>query len=108
MLVGHSMGGMTIMALADQHPELFGPRVVGVALIATSTGRLAEVTLGLPASPPGCAAPVLPLVLRAMRSRPGLIERGRRLGTDLAWLLTRRYSFGSGGLAGAGGVRRRR
>ena len=24
VLVGHSMGGMTVMALADQHPELFG------------------------------------------------------------------------------------
>src|SRR5215472_15373825 len=27
VLVGHSMGGMTIMALADQHPELFGDKV---------------------------------------------------------------------------------
>ena len=27
MLVGHSMGGMTIMALADQRPELFGDRI---------------------------------------------------------------------------------
>ena len=26
-LCGHSMGGMTIMALADQYPELFGERV---------------------------------------------------------------------------------
>ena len=30
VLVGHSMGGMSIMALAEQHPELFGDRVVGV------------------------------------------------------------------------------
>ena len=30
VLVGHSMGGMTIIALAEQHPELFGDRVVGV------------------------------------------------------------------------------
>ena len=37
----------------------------------------------------------MPLVLRTMRSRPGLIERGRKVGADLAWLLTRRYSFGS-------------
>jgi pimeloyl-ACP methyl ester carboxylesterase len=26
VLVGHSMGGMTIIALAEQHPELFGDR----------------------------------------------------------------------------------
>ena len=49
VLVGHSMGGMTIMALADRHPELFGDRIQGVALIATSAGKLAELTLGLPA-----------------------------------------------------------
>ena len=29
VLVGHSMGGMTVMALADQYPELIRERVVG-------------------------------------------------------------------------------
>ena len=43
VLVGHSMGGMTIMALADQRPELFRDRVVGVAFVCTSAGGLAEV-----------------------------------------------------------------
>jgi len=77
VLVGHSMGGMAVMSLVDRHPELFGPRVIGVALISTSTGRLSDVSFG------------------TMRSRPGLIERGRKVGADLAWLLTRHYSFGS-------------
>ena len=95
VLVGHSMGGMTIMALADAHPELFGPRVVGVALLSTSTGRLSEVTLGLPALTAKLRAPVLPLALRMMRTSAGLIERTRRIGSDISWLLTRRYSFGS-------------
>jgi pimeloyl-ACP methyl ester carboxylesterase len=95
VLVGHSMGGMAVMSLLDRHPELFGPRVIGVALISTSTGRLSEVSLGLPAVTARLRAPVMPLVLRTMRSRAGLIERGRRVGSDLAWLLTRRYSFGS-------------
>jgi len=95
VLVGHSMGGMTIMSLADRHPELFGSRVVGVALLSTSTGQLADVTLGLPAITARVRAPLLPLALRAMRSRAALIERSRRIGSDIAWLLTRRYSFGS-------------
>src|ERR1700712_2643502 len=30
VLVGHSMGGMSIVALTEQHPELIGDRVVGV------------------------------------------------------------------------------
>ena len=42
VLAGHSMGGMSIMALARQRPELFGDRVVGVFLLATSAGGLVE------------------------------------------------------------------
>jgi pimeloyl-ACP methyl ester carboxylesterase len=38
-LVGHSMGGMTVMALAEQRPELFGDRVRGVLLLATGAGH---------------------------------------------------------------------
>ena len=37
VLVGHSMGGMTMMALADQYPELVRERVVGVAFVGTSS-----------------------------------------------------------------------
>jgi pimeloyl-ACP methyl ester carboxylesterase len=48
VLAGHSMGGMGLMAFAEQFPELVGPRVVAVALVSTSPGRLAEVTYGLP------------------------------------------------------------
>ena len=95
ILVGHSMGGMTIMALADQHPELFGPRVVGVALIGTSTGKMASVTFGLPAVFSGVNRTVLPWVTRGMKGRPAVFERGRRLGTDLAFVATRRAAFGS-------------
>jgi pimeloyl-ACP methyl ester carboxylesterase len=95
VLVGHSMGGMAVMALVDHHPELFGSRVIGVALISTSTGRLSEVSFGLPTVTARLRGPLMPLVLRTMRSRAGLIERGRKVGADLGWLLTRHYSFGS-------------
>jgi pimeloyl-ACP methyl ester carboxylesterase len=95
VLVGHSMGGMTVMALADSHPELFGDRVVGVALVATSPGKLAEVTFGFPALFSGVNKRVLPFLTRGMRGRPELFERGRRLGTDVAFLAARRGGFGS-------------
>ena len=94
VLVGHSMGGMTIMALADQFPELFGSRITGVALIATSTGKLASVTFGLPAAMQHVTGRVLPYLTRGMRGRPQLFEGGRRLGTDLAFVATRRAAFG--------------
>ena len=40
VLVGHSMGGMSIIALAERHPELFAKRVKGVALVSTTAGGL--------------------------------------------------------------------
>ncbi|MDT7537931.1 MAG: hypothetical protein QOI82_1516 [Actinomycetota bacterium] len=95
VLVGHSMGGMTIMALADQHPELFGPRVTAVALLSTSTGKLAEAAFGLPAAVVPVTNRVLPFLTRGMRNRPEVFERGRRLGTDLAFLVSRSWAFGT-------------
>jgi pimeloyl-ACP methyl ester carboxylesterase len=101
VLIGHSMGGMTVLALADSHPELFEaprrgrPRVVGVALISTSTGNLASVTLGLPALLARIRDPLMSLLLRGARRQANLVERGRAVGTDIAWMMTRRLSFGS-------------
>ncbi|MEZ0094761.1 alpha/beta fold hydrolase [Streptacidiphilus sp. EB129] len=40
VLGGHSMGGMTIMALAAAYPELVTDRVAGVLLTSTSAGQL--------------------------------------------------------------------
>jgi len=93
VLVGHSMGGMTIMALADQHPELFGDRVIGVALVATSPGKLAEVTLGLPAAAGRAVRRMTPQVLRGATRRPDLLMHGRRWGSDLLYVITKRYAF---------------
>lgn len=47
VLAGHSMGGMTVMALAERHPELLW-RVVGAAFVGTSCAGMDRVTLGLP------------------------------------------------------------
>ncbi|MGH3457961.1 alpha/beta fold hydrolase [Aeromicrobium sp.] len=63
VLVGHSMGGMTILQLAADHPELFGDRVVGVALISTS--------------------PRLPLVANAALRR--LVPVARRVAPAVDW-----------------------
>jgi pimeloyl-ACP methyl ester carboxylesterase len=95
VLVGHSMGGMTIMAFAELFPEWFGDRVAGVVLMATSGGRLDEAKLGLPALVAKVGAPLLPLVNNATRLTGGVIDRARHASSDLAWLLTRKYGFGT-------------
>ncbi|MGW0118220.1 alpha/beta fold hydrolase [Streptomyces sp. NPDC003327] len=95
VLVGHSMGGMTVMALARQFPELVRDRVVGVALVGTSAGKLAEVTYGLPIAGVNAVRRVLPGVLRALGAQADLVERGRRATADLFAGTIKRYSFAS-------------
>ncbi|MDP9330539.1 MAG: alpha/beta hydrolase [Actinomycetota bacterium] len=46
VLVGHSMGGMAILAMAEQRPELFGPAVAGVVLIGSSSSDLFRGAMG--------------------------------------------------------------
>ncbi|WBB55066.1 alpha/beta hydrolase [Verrucosispora sp. WMMD573] len=95
VLVGHSMGGMTIMALAELYPEMFGDRVVGTVLMATSGGLLAETKLVAPALLGRVGAPVLYMAGNVTRYGGAVIDRARRSTTNVAWLLTRRYGFGT-------------
>ncbi|MGW0560383.1 alpha/beta fold hydrolase [Streptomyces sp. NPDC003016] len=95
VLVGHSMGGMTMMALADQFPELIRERVVGAVFVGTSSGKLGEVNFGLPVAGVNAVRRVLPRVLRALGSQAEIVERGRRATADLFAGLVKRYSFGS-------------
>jgi pimeloyl-ACP methyl ester carboxylesterase len=95
ILIGHSMGGMTLMALAAAHPELFGDRIVGAALISTSAGRFEDLAFGLPRPSAKLLHRATPTVLELLARQTGLVERGRALGGDLGLVLTRRYAFGS-------------
>jgi pimeloyl-ACP methyl ester carboxylesterase len=95
VLVGHSMGGMTVMSLAEKDPAFFTERVLGVALISTSAGGLGEVDFGMPHLGP-VVQRLAPSAVKALTRTPaGLVERGRRIGSDLEALLVRRYSYAS-------------
>ncbi|MEU6269690.1 alpha/beta fold hydrolase [Saccharopolyspora shandongensis] len=92
VLVGHSMGGMSIMALAEQRPELFRDRVRAVALIGTSAGAVGAS--GLPRPWLHRANPVPRGLALLADFQPDLVERTRRLGDKLTWTLVRNLSFG--------------
>ncbi len=94
VLVGHSMGGMTIMHLAQDRPELFGKRVVGVALFSTAAGEMADYSpiRGIPGR---AFSRIAPPLLAGLNRIPELVERGRRAGSDISHVLTRRMAFGS-------------
>jgi pimeloyl-ACP methyl ester carboxylesterase len=99
ILVGHSMGGMTIMALAGQRPELFGGTVAGVVLIGTTAGGLSGPDGLVPGMPSPLrtflqrVAPALLVVAAAGRNAP-LVERGRKASKELELVATRYLAFG--------------
>ena len=95
VLVGHSMGGMTVMALADQHPELFRERVAGVALVGTLAGDWNSVTLGLPAIGAKLWRRIAPATVKLLGRQVEFVEATRRFGADVAAVFYRRFSFGS-------------
>ncbi|WP_147943017.1 alpha/beta hydrolase [Microbispora hainanensis] len=96
VLAGHSMGGMTIMALADRHPALVESRVAGVALLSTSSGGLADTTFGLP-GPLGRLAPrVTTSVFESMLARAEAIDARPRVKSWTNLPVTRYAAFGKG------------
>jgi pimeloyl-ACP methyl ester carboxylesterase len=92
VLVGHSMGGIAVQALAEDFPALLAERVVGVALISTSAGELEQVTFGIPRTVVAPLRRVLPPVAQQV---PALLELARRAGGGARVVLTQLYSFGS-------------
>jgi pimeloyl-ACP methyl ester carboxylesterase len=92
VLVGHSMGGMTIMALAEQRPELFVERIRGVVLIGTSAGDIGRS--GLPRPLLSRHNPTTRGLGMVAEWQPGLVEWARRAGGQITWSAIRALAFG--------------
>ncbi len=88
VLVGHSMGGMTVLSHARQFPEGYGKRIVGAALISSA----AE---GLPRSPLGelLKNPALEAIRLTTRSAPKLVNHGRTVSRSVIGPVLRAASF---------------
>jgi pimeloyl-ACP methyl ester carboxylesterase len=92
VLVGHSMGGMTIMALAEQRPELFEEQVYGVAFIGTSAGEVGK--RGLPRPLLSRYNPLTRNLGRLADWQPGMVEFVRAAGGQLTRRAVRSLAFG--------------
>ncbi|MCZ4554822.1 alpha/beta hydrolase [Rhodococcus maanshanensis] len=90
VLVGHSMGGMTILALARQVPELFGTKVIGVGLISTAAEGLNKTGLSR-----NLQNPVIDAFRLAVRTSPGLVQFGRGAARMLISPILRSASYGT-------------
>jgi pimeloyl-ACP methyl ester carboxylesterase len=94
VVVGHSMGGMTVVALTEQRPELFGNRVVVVGLVSTTAGGLDVGRLLLPVVPAKIGLPLAQRTVATLARRHTSVDRLRRLGKAVAMVATDLFAFG--------------
>jgi pimeloyl-ACP methyl ester carboxylesterase len=88
VVVGHSMGGMTVLSHARQYPQHYGNRIVGATLISSAAEGVAKSPLGEILNNPALEA-----VRRAARTAPKLVQRGRNVTRSLIGPILRAASY---------------
>lgn len=94
VLVGHSMGGMSIVALTEQFPEMIGTKVIGVGLISTTAGGLDVGRILLPMVPARLGMPFARGAIRTLHLGHRAVDVLRRLGSNVATVVTDTFAFG--------------
>ena len=89
VLVGHSMGGMTVLSHARQFPGHYGRRIVGAAIISSAAEGVARSPLG-----EILRNPALEAVRFAARYAPRLVHRGRGATRSMLRPILKTASFG--------------
>jgi pimeloyl-ACP methyl ester carboxylesterase len=91
VLVGHSMGGMAILALADVRPDLFGTAVSGALFSGSAAAHLLEGAMG-------SMTDLFRLRLGSLRTAAGRVNRVRKAvlasPTDIGSIIARISQFG--------------
>lgn len=95
VLVGHSMGGMTLMSLAVHRPELIKDRVIGVAFVSTSPGGMSAVSWGLGSVLGKVVHRVGPIAVGQLSGRQGLVNSVLKAGREVEEYFVDLYSFAS-------------
>ncbi|MFT6804448.1 MAG: pimeloyl-ACP methyl ester carboxylesterase [Nitriliruptoraceae bacterium] len=93
-LVGHSMGGMTVMSLAEQHPELSGERVVGAALLATAAGGIATMSVLAPLVPHQLTEAIMPRLTQLLSRLAPAVDESRKRLPNVMFLAARAVAIG--------------
>jgi pimeloyl-ACP methyl ester carboxylesterase len=97
VLVGHSMGGMAMVTLAQEHPEEFEERVVGTVLTDTAVSDVLTEVLGSLGVQAGAVLRRLGNRLAArMEGAERILQGIRRYGADLSFLVAWGTNFGPG------------
>lgn len=90
VLVGHSMGGMTVLSHARQFPRHYGRRIVGAALISSAAKGVSRSPLG-----EILRNPALEAVQFSVRYVPNLVHRGRGAARGVIAPILRAASYGT-------------
>jgi pimeloyl-ACP methyl ester carboxylesterase len=88
-LVGHSMGGMTVLSHARQYPKRYGNRIVGVALISSAAEGVSRSPLG-----EILRNPALEAARFAVRYAPKTVHRTRGAARSVIGPVLRAASYG--------------
>jgi pimeloyl-ACP methyl ester carboxylesterase len=88
VLVGHSMGGMTVLSHARQFPDQYGRRILGAALISSAAEGVSRSPLG-----EILKNPALEAFRFTARSAPKLLHRGRNVSRSLIGPVLRAASY---------------
>lgn len=95
VLVGHSMGGMAVLSLAERWPRDFGGRVKGVVLANTAAGELVKGALaGLGARLGTLLAAGSARLAGNARAVAAIRARAFAGESSIAWLIGRLTNFG--------------
>jgi pimeloyl-ACP methyl ester carboxylesterase len=94
VVVGHSMGGMSIIAMAEEFPELFGDRVVGVGLISTTAGGLDPHRVLIPLMPSNLGSSLGLRIVATLARGHRAIDGVRRFTKAFATVVTDEFAFG--------------
>jgi len=94
VLVGHSMGGMTVCAFTEHYRELIGDKVIGVALLSTTAGGLDVSRILLPLLPARLTNRATNRAVATLAVGHGAVDQVRRVGRFIANVATSRYAFG--------------
>ena len=89
VLVGHSMGGMTVLSHARQYPQRYPTRVVGAAIIASAAEGISRSPLG-----EILKNPALEAVQFAVRYAPKAVHRTRGAAKAVIAPILRAASYG--------------
>ena len=96
VVVGHSMGGVTVLALAESAPELFRDRIVGVGLVATSAGGLDVHKMLMPFVPSLLSAGLVRRTVSVLSLGHWAIDKARRVSRPVGLVATNQLGFGDG------------